>query len=396
MERYISMTYVMFYMTYVIKSLNEGNVLAFLFSFLSFSGARNDDLSWHLCDIRHLKWSTMVLEIKSRQWLSKIVNNSAELVEILKEADNICRYCEPISPMICIERCAIWRAKNEFLEMNGMLCADNHVHNLLNAVKNDRRQKVIEALSGSPHSIKGLQEYLKSKGYYHSQHTVASEYVEPLVKAGLVKKDDAKYRLTLYGQKFRNVLNRFNVENPLPPHSRCNEEIVLKKLKDGPKTYADLVGSMAQKSLSRSLRRLTENGLVAKSKSMVYVFYFRTKKVPKKPFSPTEKKVYETIPEVGTSASELSKKVGINLRRTYKYLRRLRKRRLVFTRKKSRTYELTPHGLELANFLEETANLILDASKASAFLLERSKQTTETPAPLLTEFSPRPLQQSTS
>jgi len=338
----------------------------------------------------------MVLEINSRQWLSKIVNNSAELVEILKQADNICQYCEPVSPMICVERCEIWRAKNEFLEMNGMLCADEHVHNLLNAAKNDRRQKVIEALSERPRSIKGLQEYLKSKGYYHSQHTIASEYVEPLIKAGLVKKDDVKYRLTLYGQKFRDVLNRFNVENPLPSHSRCYEEIVLKKLKNGPKSYADLVRSLTQKSLSRSLKRLAENGLVTKSKTPAYVFYFRTKKVPKKPFSPTEKKVYETIPEVGISARELSKKIDINLRRIYKYLRRLRKRRLVFTRKKPRTYELTSSGTELANFLEETANLVLDASKASAFLLERSKQTTEAPTPLLTEFSSRPLRQSTS
>jgi predicted transcriptional regulator len=280
--------------------------------------------------------------------------------------------------------------------MNGMLSKDEHVHNLLNAVKNDRRQKVIEALSERPRSIRALQEYLKSKGYYHSQHTIASEYVEPLIKTGLVKKYGDKHRLTLYGQKLRDVLNRFKVENSLPSHSRCYEEIVLKKLKDGPKSYADLAGPLSKKSLSRSLKRLTENGLVAKSKTPAYVFYFRTKKVPKKAFSPTEKKVYETIPEAGASARELSEKVGINLRRIYKYLRRLRKRRLVFTRKKLRTYELTPSGMESADFLEETASLVLDASKASAFLLERSKQAAEAPASLLTEFSPKPLRQSTS
>ncbi|MGQ9461042.1 MAG: hypothetical protein ACUVRA_07420 [Candidatus Bathyarchaeaceae archaeon] len=338
----------------------------------------------------------MILEIKSRQWLSKIANNSAELTEIVKQADSICQYCEPISPMTCIQQCEIWRAKNDFLEMNGTLCANDHVHNLLNAVKNDRRQRIIEALSKHPYSIKGLQEYLKGKGYYHSRHTIASEYVEPLVEVGLVKRDGDKYRLTLYGQKFLDVLNRFNVENPLPPHSHCHEEIVLKKLKDGTKSYAELLESVTQKSLSRSLKRLIENGLVAKSKIPNYIFYFRTRKVPKKPFSPTEKKVYESIPEVGISAHELSEKVGINLRRTYKYLRRLKKRRLVFTRKKPRTYELTPSGMELANFLEETANLVLDASKASAFLLERSKRATDAPASLFTEFSPKPPRQSTS
>jgi DNA-binding HxlR family transcriptional regulator len=280
--------------------------------------------------------------------------------------------------------------------MNGMLCADDHVHTLLNAVKNDRRRKVIEALSERSRGARELQGYLKSGGYYHSRHTIASEYVEPLVKAGLVRKDGDKYRLTLYGQKLRDVLARFNVENPLPSHSRCYEETVLKMLRDGPKSYADLAESVTQKSLSRSLKRLTENGLVTKSASPDYVFYFRTRKAPKKAFSPTERKVYETIPEFGISARKLSKEVGINLRRTYKYLRRLRERRLVFTRKKPRTYELTPSGMELANFLEETANFVLDASRASAFLLERSKQTTDAPASLSREFSPKPLQQSTS
>ncbi len=323
----------------------------------------------------------MVLEMKSRQWLSKIVDNSSELAEILGQADCLCQYCEPVSPIVCIEQCEIWRAKNEFLEMNGTLYTDDHVHTLLNAVKNDRRSEVLEALSEHPRSARELQGYLKNKGYYHSQHTIASEYVEPLMKVGFVKEHGDKYRLTLYGQKFLDVLNRFGVENRLPSHSHCYEEIVLKKLKDGPKSYGDLVESVGQKSLSRPLKRLLENRLIAKSKSPDYVFYFRTKKVPKKAFSPTEKKVYETIPEVGISARELSEGAGINLRRTYKYLRRLRRRRLVFTRKKPRTYELTPSGMQLANFLEETVNLVSDASKASTFLLERSRQTMAAPNP---------------
>jgi len=321
----------------------------------------------------------MILETNSSQLLSNIVNNSSHLVEILKEADNICQYCETITPMICVERCEIWGTKNEFLEMNGLLCQTDHVYNVLNAVKNDRRQKVIEALCERPRSIKGLQQYLKSKGHYHSCHTITTEYVEPLVKVGLVKKDGEKYKVTLYGRKFHEVLSKFDVENSLPTHSRCYEEIVLKKLKDESKSYEDLLKSVAQKSLSRSIKRLTEKGLVTKSNSPDYVFYFRTKKVPKKPFTPTEKKAYETIPEVGVSARELSKKIGINLRRTYKYLRRLRKRRLVFTRKRPRTYELTPSGMEVANFLEKTTNLISDASEASTFLLERSRKTMDTP-----------------
>ncbi len=338
----------------------------------------------------------MVLEINSHQWLSKIVEHSSQLVEIFKQAKRFCQYCEPTSPLICVERCEIWRAKNEFLEMRDVLCADEHVHGLLNAVKNDRRQKVIEALSERPRSMKGLQEYLKSKGYCHSQHTIASEYVEPLIETGVAKREDTKYKLTLYGQKFHDILKRFAVENSLPPHSYCYEEKLLEEMKDGPKTYANLVESLNQRSLSRSLKRLTENGLVTKSETPNYIFYLRTKKVPKKPFSPTEKKIYETISEAGISARELSDKVGITLRRTYKYLQRLRKRRLVFTRKKPRTYELTPSGKELANFLGETANLVLDASKASAVLLESSEKTAEMLVPSLTELSPGLPRQSAS
>jgi len=314
-------------------------------------------------------------------------NNSTELVEILKQSDRVCQYCHLISPMICIEHCEIWKIKNDFLEMNGMLCEEDHLCDLLNAVKNDRRQKVIEALSERPRSIKELQGYLKNRGYHHSRHTVTSEYVKPLAKVGVLKKDGGKYRLTLYSQKLRDVLDRFGVENPLTSHSCCYEEIVLKKLKDGSKSYANLVESLTQKSLSRPLKRLIENGLVNKSRSPDYVFYLRTKKVPKKTFSPTEKKIYETITEVGISAPELSEKVGINLRRTYKYFRRLRKRRLVFTQKRPRTIQLTPSGMELANFLEETANLVLDASRASSFLLRRSKQTADFHVPISMDFS---------
>ncbi len=322
----------------------------------------------------------MVQEIKSYQWLSKMVENNQEIVEITKQLDDICRYCDLTTPMVCVERCKIWEAKNEFLEMGEMLCTDDHVQDLLNAVKNDRRQKVIEALHEHPQSIKGLQEYLKRQGYYHSRGTIITEYVGPLVDVGLVKTEGDKYELTVYGRKFKEVLSAFKIEDYLPSHSHCHEEIILRELGDGPKTYADLSGSLVRKSLGRAIKRLTKKGMVSGSNSRDYIFYFRTKKVPKKAFSPTERRVYESISDVGKSARELSEDVGINLRRIYKYLRVLRKKRLVFTRKRPRTYELTSLGRDVANFLEETASLVLDASRASAFLLERSQQTMATPS----------------
>jgi DNA-binding HxlR family transcriptional regulator len=303
-----------------------------------------------------------------RQWLAKTTENTADLVDILSKADAFCRYCTPASPMYCVERCELWIAKNEILKINGMFRRDDHVYDLLNAVKNSRRKAIMDALYEFPRGTKGLQEFLKSKGYRHSQRTIASQYVEPLMKTGLVERDGTRYHLTLYGKKFHDILGRFDAENLLPPHSRCYEEIILKKLREKPQTYKDLVESLSQKSLSRSLKRLIENGLVSKSESPAYVFYFRTKKAPKKPFSPTEKRVYSSIPDVGISARQLSLKVEISIRRIYKYLRRLRRRRLVFTRKKPRTYSLTSSGIRLADFLAETAKLVLDASKASDYL----------------------------
>jgi DNA-binding HxlR family transcriptional regulator len=311
----------------------------------------------------------------THQWISKMAENTEDLVDILSKADAFCQYCKPAFPMQCVEQCEIWRTKNEFLEMNGIFGRDKHLHNLLNAIKNSRRQTILDALSERPHGAKGLQEYLKSKGFQHSQHTILIIYVEPLIETGLVKRDGAKYRLTLYGVKFHQVLSKFNIENLLPPHSRCYEEIVLKKLRDGLKSYAELSKSLTQKSLSRTLKRLHKNGLISRSETSEYIFYFRTKKVPKNPFSPTEKKLYMNIPDNGISTRQLSNRVGISIRRTYKYLRKLQKRRLAFARKKPRTYSLTSDGTELADFLEETAKLVSDASKASNYLLQRSRET---------------------
>jgi predicted transcriptional regulator len=338
----------------------------------------------------------MVLDRKPLQRLAGMANSDAELAVILEHADTICHSCHPVSPMICIEQCDVWKTKKDFIDMNGMLCTDDHVHHLFNALKNERRRKVMQALSNHPHSIERLQGFLKSEEYYHSQQTITHQYVEPLVEAGLLRKDGAKYRLTLYGRKFLSIIAKFDGENPLPPRSLCYEETLLRELRNGPKSYTDLVESVPLKSLSRPLHRLLESGLVKKSNSSSYVFYFKTKKMPQKAFSPTERRVYEAIPDEGISAHGLSERATITLRRTYKYLQRLRKRRLVFTRKKPRTYEVTASGRKLADSLEEMVKLVSDAWKTSAFLLERSRQPPDAVARSLVEAAPRPDQPSAS
>jgi len=305
----------------------------------------------------------MVFEVNSHQQLFQIVDNSENLAEVFKQAENYCQSCKVISPMICIQKCEIWKAKNELLEINKILQESNHPRELFNAVKNKRRLKIMDALSERTYSIRELQEYLKKNGYYHSQRTITNEYLKPLLKVGLIKKYGNRYSSTLYGRKFHDILSKFNDEKMLPTHSQCYEESILMHLTDEPKSYDELAELVIQKSLSRTLKRLREVGLITKSQSSNYVFYFKTKKEPNVTFSPTETKIYEAIPEAGISARALSKEAGISIRRTYKYLRLLTKKRLVFTRKRPRTYALTLSGKEIAACLEEMAKLVSTVSQ---------------------------------
>ncbi len=314
-----------------------------------------------------------MLEINTHQ-LSKLVDNSATLSEFLEQAQNVCQRCGAISPLVCVERCELWKAKNELLDMNGLLTRKNHVPNLFNAVKNKRRLKIMDALSERPRDVKDLQEYLKNSGYYHSCRTI-NEYLKPLVQTGLIKEDgDGRYRSTLYGRKFHDMLGKFDSEDLLPTRSHGHEESLLRQLLSGPKSYEELAESIAHKSLSRALKRLLEKRLINKSQASDYVFYFKTKKGPNVKFSPTEKKVFEAIPEAGMSARNLSREVNINVRRTYKYLRRLREKKLVFAQAKPKIYELTPSGREIANLLEEITNYALSASCISGLILQQARQ----------------------
>jgi predicted transcriptional regulator len=73
--------------------------------------------------------------------------------------------------------------------------------------------------------------------------------------------------------------------------------------------------------------------------------------------SPTEKRVFDAIPQVGIPVHSLSSIAGINLRRTYKYLRKLREKKLVFALKTKRTYELTAQGREILKIIDQIEKL---------------------------------------
>jgi predicted transcriptional regulator len=288
----------------------------------------------------------------SKKPFLKVVKNKT-LLEILEYAENYCEDCEIVSPMICVERCDVWKVKNEVLEIKQRVSRRDHISKLFNVLKNERRLRILDALIEKPRSIKELQKCLSKMGFQHSRSTISNAYINPLLEVGLIKREGTKYRLTFYGRNFHGILRGVFLRGLLPIHSCCYEEIVLRELKDKPKTFNELAAKVPSKSLSRVLARLRKRGLIRKNLRADYVFYHKVKGCSKVKLSPTEKRMFKVIPKTGISARNLSKEVEINLRRTYKYLRRLKAKKLVFALKMPRTYELTEMGVEIAQLLEE-------------------------------------------
>jgi len=305
----------------------------------------------------------MTSQIGLQQLLTDTRKENTDFAQIVSQIEDRCHNCKPLSPMRCIEQCEIWKMKNEFLKIGDILGQGNNLSELFNVIKNVRRLKILDIISELPCDIKELQKRLKTHGHYHSCRTIG-EYLEPMLKIGLVKKEGNRYMSTLYGRKINAMLEAFNFRNVLPRHSSCYEESVLRGLLHGTKTYEELVKSVP--SLSRVVGRLQEEGLIIKKQSVDHVFYFQTKRNFDGKLSPTEWRVLDAISEVGVSARKISRVVGITLRRTYKYLHRLGEKRLVFSKNMPQTYELTNSGKEVASFLDDLARFISVASNLSA------------------------------
>jgi DNA-binding HxlR family transcriptional regulator len=152
----------------------------------------------------------------------------------------------------------------------------------------------------------------------------------------------------------------------LPAHSECYEETLLSALLAGPKTFQEVEKLISPKIASRVLKRLKTVGLIETPEERDYVFFFKTKRDPnKETFSVTERKVYDSIPEEGISAKKLTEKTRLYIRRIYKYLRGLKGKKLVFTRKTLKSYSLTGKGEKLASLLQDLQNLVEETWNSS-------------------------------
>jgi predicted transcriptional regulator len=290
----------------------------------------------------------------------------ASLADVVHDFEETCKSCHPLTPLKCLTDCGVWKLKSEFRVLGEKMNGSGFMTRLLNTLKNKRRLQVLDTISRGKYSLERLQQELKKSGYYHSQQTIAEEYLHPLVEAGLAEMNRNLYSTTLFGCRLNNLVRNYHeMEDVFPPHSECYEEKALGMLFSSAKTYEDFENAIPTKSVARVLNRLQKTGLIETTKENDYIFFFRTKRdSDMERLSPTERRAYENIPMDGISAGKLAAKTGISVRRTYKYVRRLKGKKLVFVRRIHKSYKLTAAGFKMASMLQDLYMLYMEALTA--------------------------------
>ena len=298
---------------------------------------------------------------------SRSVEKNRDLLEMLGTLDAECRNCAPLTPLKCITRCHVWKLKNELRQLREAMDNPNFIKDLFNVLKNETRLHILSAIVKGRFSVDKLQQELRREGHSHSQDTINEEYLRPLMAVGLAAEAQDQYYATMFGGRLTELLNGFpGFINVLPAHSECYEETLLSALLGGPKTFQEVESLVSPKVASRVLKRLKTAGLIETPEERDYVFFFKSKRDPKKEtFSVTERKVYDELSEKGIPAKRLAEKTGLSLRRTYKYLRGLKGKKLVFARKTPKAYGLTVKGEKLASLLQGLQNLVEETWNSS-------------------------------
>ncbi len=295
------------------------------------------------------------------------LSKNSDLAEMLHTLDAECRNCAPLSPLKCITRCRVWKLKNELRKLRETMDKPNFIKDLFNVLKNETRLHILNAIVKSRYSVNQLQQELKKAGHTHSQDTINEEYLRPLMNVGLATQTRDEYYATIFGGKLTEMLEDFpEFVNVLPAHSECYEETLINELRIGPKTFQEVETLISPKIASRVLKRLKTARLIETPEERDYIFFFKSKRDPRKEtLAETERKVYIAIPEEGISAKKLAEKIGLSIRRVYKYLRGLKGKKLVFTRKTPKLYALTAKGEKLALLLQDMQNLVEETWKSS-------------------------------
>ncbi len=299
--------------------------------------------------------------------LTRKTENNHDLSEKIKSFDAECKKCTPITPLECISRCQVYKLKNELRTLRQMMGTPNYVKDLFNVLKNGTRLQILQSIADGRYSVSGLQQELKKTGHRHSQDNINKEYLRPLMAVGLATEAQEEYYATTFGGRLTDELRCFpEFAEKLPAQSECHEETLLEFLLSGPKTSEEIELVISPKIASRILKRLRSTRLIETPKARDYVFFFRSKRdANKETLTITEQKICDVVDCEGISAGNLAEKTGLSLRRTYKYLKRLRGRKLVFIRRTPKTYNLTCKGKKLASVLIELQQIVEDTWNSS-------------------------------
>jgi predicted transcriptional regulator/DNA-binding HxlR family transcriptional regulator len=287
-------------------------------------------------------------------------SENRDLASMLKTLNAECRNCAPTSPLECVTRCQVYKIKNELRKLSETMDNPNYIKELFNVLKNETRLHILKSIVNGRYSVSQLQQELKKTGHSHSQDTINEEYLQPLMAVGLATESRDEYYATTFGGRLTNLLGAFpEFAEMLPAHSECYEESLLRALLTGPKTFEEIESLISSKIASRILKRLRSVGLIETPEERDYIFFFKSKRDPsKETFTETERKVYETLTEEGISAGKLAKETGLSMRRTYKYLRGLKGKKLVFIRRTPKAYGLTSKGEMLATLLQDLQQIV--------------------------------------
>ena len=281
------------------------------------------------------------------------------MAELLKNLDTECRNCAPITPLECITRCQVWKLKNELRSLKEKIDNPNFIKELLNVLKNNTRVDILKSMVRTRYSVSRLQQELKRNGHPCSQEAINQEYIQPLVAVGLATQAREEYYATNFGGQLTQIIGDNHEFANLPTHSECYEETVLCALLTGLKTFEEIKQLVPSSIASRILKRLRTAGLVESPAERDYVYFFKTKRDPSiEKLTQMEKEVYNDIADEGISVKNIAKKNGLSIRRTYRHIRKLKGKKLVFVRITPKPYGLTAKGKEFAGVLQDLTQLV--------------------------------------
>jgi len=313
-----------------------------------------------------------MITVPSSIWKTE---NNLSLTETLKSLEAKCRSCTPITPMECINSCRVYKIKNELRHLWETIDNPNYIKELYNVLKNPTRLQIMQAILKCPCSLSRLQHELKKAGHSHSQDNINREYLRPLMAVGLATVSREEYSATSFSRRMTELLGcLLELADKLPARTECYEESLLQSLLSGPKTFEDIKTFVPPKAVSRILQRLRSTCLIETPKDRSYIFFFRSKRDSnKEKLTVTQRRIYDAVADGGSPVGKIAKDTGLSIRRTYKYLRSLKGKKLIFTRRTPKVYGLTCNGEKLASAFRDLQKIVEVTWNSSQQVMQESE-----------------------